>query len=156
MRQHLAIAAVLIGTLPAFSAQAQSKAQPYDQAAAIKATQTECSACHMAYPPSLLPARSWKKIMSTLDNHFGENAQLDAATRAEIETFMVNNAADSHGQVFNQVPPDVTPLRITELPWYKRVHSEVPQYMRTKAGTMSNCLGCHSGGGGGEGGEGGE
>ena len=40
----------------------------------------ECGSCHMAYPPGLLPARSWTKVMSGLDNHFGDNAELDAAS----------------------------------------------------------------------------
>jgi hypothetical protein len=29
----------------------------------------ECAACHLAYPPGLLPARSWSRIMSGLDKH---------------------------------------------------------------------------------------
>ncbi|MDH5218993.1 MAG: diheme cytochrome c, partial [Gammaproteobacteria bacterium] len=36
----------------------------------------ECSACHMAYQPGLLPARSWEKMMDNLADHFGENAEL--------------------------------------------------------------------------------
>jgi mono/diheme cytochrome c family protein len=147
MTYRLTFATALLAVAPAFAAHA------YDPQAALQATQTECSACHMAYPPNLLPARSWTKIMGTLDNHFGENAQLDDATRAEIETFLVNNAADSGGRAMRGVPASQTPLRITELPWFKGVHShEVSNRMRQRAGSMSNCLGCHSGGGA-EGGE---
>ena len=34
----------------------------------------ECSECHIAYSASMLPQRSWKKMMASLDDHFGENA----------------------------------------------------------------------------------
>ena len=40
----------------------------------------ECSACHMAYPPALLPERSWRKMMLGLERHFGQDASLDAPT----------------------------------------------------------------------------
>ena len=36
--------------------------------------QEECGSCHMAYPPGLLPGRSWEKLMTGLADHFGENA----------------------------------------------------------------------------------
>ena len=46
----------------------------------------ECGSCHMAYPPGLLPGRSWQRLMGNLADHFGDNAELpgeDAAIRAE-------------------------------------------------------------------------
>ena len=54
---------------------------PVDHQATIK----ECAACHMAFPPQMLPARSWEALMGDLANHFGENAQLDAAAAADIK-----------------------------------------------------------------------
>ena len=38
--------------------------------------QQECASCHMAFPPGLLPAASWKKMMSGLDQHFGADASI--------------------------------------------------------------------------------
>lgn len=115
---------------------------PVDHAA----TQAECSACHMAYPPSLLPARSWTAIMGTLDAHFGENATLDAATRAEIEAYLVANAGDAGGRSFRAVPAGAVPLRITELAWFTREHArEVSPMMLETAGSLSNCTACHRG-----------
>ncbi|MEX5728352.1 mono/diheme cytochrome c family protein [Rhodovulum iodosum] len=106
------------------------------------ATQEECGACHMAYQPGLLPARSWSAIMGDLANHFGENADLDEATRAEIEAYLVSGAA----RRTRSIPADETPLRISELPWFKHEHDhEVSQRMRDRAKTMSNCVACHRG-----------
>ena len=116
--------------------------QPVNDAA----TKAECAACHMAFPPSLLPARSWSAIMTTLDDHFGENAMLDEATRAGIEAYLVGAAGDANGRTFRAAPPDQTPLRITELDWFVRAHSyEVSARMREKAGSMANCTACHRG-----------
>ena len=39
----------------------------------------ECASCHTAYPPGMLPAASWQRIMTGLDKHYGTDAALDAA-----------------------------------------------------------------------------
>lgn len=112
------------------------------------ATKAECSACHIAYPAAFLPARSWRAIMTTLDNHFGENATLDEATRSDIETYLVANAAETanRGHPLRGVAADATPLRISDLPWFTREHGrEVSQAARDKARSMSNCASCHTG-----------
>ena len=62
---------------------------------ANKAYLKECGACHLAYQPQLLPKRSWEKIMSTLDKHFGDSATLDEATRTEILDYIVRNSAET-------------------------------------------------------------
>lgn len=112
------------------------------------ATLAECSACHIAYPAALLPQRSWTAIMATLGDHFGEDASLDAATRAEIEAYLVANAADTGGRsrALRGVDATATPLRITELPWFRREHDgEVSQALKDKAKSMANCAACHTG-----------
>ena len=48
--------------------------------------------------PGLLPARSWQKMMQGLDKHFGQNAELDAPTAADIGQFLQATAADSKGR----------------------------------------------------------
>ncbi|EGJ20481.1 DHC, diheme cytochrome c precursor [Cereibacter sphaeroides WS8N] len=111
-------------------------------------TKTECSACHMAYPAALLPARSWTALMADLPNHFGEDASLDEASRGQIESYLVANAADSTGagRALRGLVQTDTPLRISELPWFKRKHAdEVSPRMLEKARSMSNCAACHTG-----------
>jgi ABC-type Zn2+ transport system substrate-binding protein/surface adhesin len=48
----------------------------------------ECGDCHMAYPPSMLPASSWRAMMGNLEDHFGNNAELDAATASRVTAFL--------------------------------------------------------------------
>ena len=121
--------------------------------AAINAKwQTECSACHIAYPPMLLPERSWRKLMAGLDKHFGVNAGLDDASAKEITEFLVDQSAD-HVQtrraqgVVRSIAPGDAPLRITETAFFKREHDEVRSdvWKRPKVKSPANCGACHTG-----------
>lgn len=112
--------------------------------------QSECGACHLAYPPSLLPERSWRKMMSGLESHFGQDASLDAATAKEITDFLVNNAADRvwskrASKVMRYLDAGETPLRISETRWFVRKHDEVSPrvWKRPKIGSAANCAACH-------------
>lgn len=114
--------------------------------------QAECSSCHTLYHPGLLPERSWRKIMSGLDQHFGENASLDPLIQKEITAFLAANSAD-HAQnrrsakIAQSTPAQSTPLRISETPWFVRKHDEVrgDVWKRPKIGSPANCTACHSG-----------
>jgi len=112
----------------------------------------ECSSCHMAYPPGLLPARSWLKVMAGLEDHFGDNAELDAETQTIISAYLQKNSADhssyrrSH-KFSRSIRSNNTPLRITQIPYFQRKHDEIPT--RLVAGnegvkSFSNCQACHS------------
>lgn len=112
----------------------------------------ECGSCHVAYHPALLPERSWRKTMATLDDHFGENATLDEPTRARIEEYLAMNAADHspsrRGAMVNRsVRRDETPLRITQTRAWLHWHDDVsPQVFRRPAvQSAANCTACHQG-----------
>lgn len=116
------------------------------------ATAKECGACHMVYAPQMLPRRSWAAVMSGLDKHFGENAQLDEAARTDVETYLLANAADSPEHknfdwLMRGVKPEATPARITEMPWWLGAHREanVSNLRATKIKFAGNCIGCHVG-----------
>lgn len=104
-----------------------------------KRYEAECGSCHLAYPPSMLPARSWAALLSGLDDHFGQNAELDAATRSQLGKWLAQNGGRD--------VPGPTPLRITELRWWRHEHDEVPAstYRRKAILTPSNCGACHPG-----------
>ena len=52
----------------------------------------ECASCHMAYPPGLLPAASWQRLMTSLPRHFGAEASLDPATQKSLSAWLAANA----------------------------------------------------------------
>lgn len=111
----------------------------------------ECGSCHMAYPPGLLPAESWQKVMSGLADHFGDNAELDATTHANISEFLLSNSADKsdyrrsrHFAVIND--PGNIQIRITQTDYFKHEHNEIPANMVSDNGkvkSFSNCNACH-------------
>lgn len=114
------------------------------------AWQQECASCHLAYPPSMLPRASWRKLMGGLDQHFGENASLDPATQADILGFLEAHAADSGNSAMGRrVMPGVDagnpPLRISETRWFVKKHDEVPRaaWARKAVGSAANCAACH-------------
>lgn len=101
---------------------------------------TECSSCHIAYPAAGLPAASWKKVMSSLDKHFGTDASLAPQDTQEIAGFLEKNASKRWGS-------NDAPLRLTDSPWWKSRHREVRAEVWTRASVKShgNCGVCHSG-----------
>lgn len=103
--------------------------------------QQECAACHLAYPPALLPAASWQRLMGNLRRHFGTDASLDSATTQEIAKWLAANAGSTR-QVRDVTPRD----RITTSAWFTRQHDEVPPaaWKRPAVKTAANCAACHT------------
>lgn len=104
-----------------------------------KSYATECGSCHLAFPPSMLPARSWTALLAGLNDHFGENAEVDAATRKQLEGFLSQNAGRDVG--------GPAPLRITALPWWRHEHDEISPatFQRKAILSPANCGACHPG-----------
>ncbi len=113
----------------------------------------ECSACHFAYQPGFLPERSWVSIMGTLEDHFGENAKLDEASRTAIENYLRDHAADRVPNRFSRsilrsIRQGSTPLRISETDYFIHKHDEIPVRMvrnNPKVRSFANCVSCHGG-----------
>lgn len=113
--------------------------------------QEECGSCHMVYPPGLLPAVSWQKVMSGLEDHFGDNAELDVETQQAITSFLVSNSAEksdfrrSRRFASATVSSNIV-MRITEMPYFKHEHDEIPQRLvagNKKVNSFSHCNACH-------------
>lgn len=102
----------------------------------------ECSACHVAYPPALLPAASWRRLMANLPRHFGTDASLDAAAVREIGAWLDTHAAG--GRRGAEAPPED---RITRSAWFVREHREVaqPAWKSPLVRSPANCAACHPG-----------
>lgn len=103
--------------------------------------QQECSSCHLAYPPALLPAKSWQRIMSNLENHYGTDASLDQATVIEISNWLQTNAG-GHKAARSAPPED----RITQSRWFIHEHDEIRDdvWLRPSIKSPANCAACHT------------
>ncbi len=110
----------------------------------------ECGSCHLAFHPSLLPARSWKAMMEGQASHFGEDLFLEQDAVKEIETFLVENAAEqglteAAWKINRSIPKTATLLRIIEAPYWKKKHQEISDavWERPKVKSKVNCAACH-------------
>jgi Dihaem cytochrome c len=103
--------------------------------------QQECTTCHLAYPPGMLPAVSWQRLMNNLPRHFGTDASLDAAAIKEISTWL-----DTHAGTYKRVREEPAQDRITRSAWFLRKHDEVsPASWKLPAvKSASNCAACHA------------
>lgn len=103
----------------------------------------ECAACHTPYPPGMLPAASWQRVMGSLSKHFGTDASLDQASAREIGSWLQANAG-TYKRVSEQPPQD----RITNSAWFLRKHNEreisPAVWKRPSVGSASNCTACHT------------
>ena len=144
MRIRLITPLLLSLALPASAGQAAAPAT--SPAATFK---EECSACHIPYPPRLLPADSWRALMAGLPSHFGVNASLDAPTATVIERFLTANASmrpvrSSSREAQAGAGPV---LRITETSWFLKEHREMParRWTSPEVKSKANCSACHVG-----------
>jgi hypothetical protein len=106
----------------------------------------ECSGCHFAFQPGLLPARSWEKIFAQLDQHFGETITLKPELVTELRAYAVENAADHSSAdlsklVLGRVADSQTPIRIAQLPYMRKHHGAIQMVKQLK--TIANCSDCH-------------
>jgi hypothetical protein len=109
-----------------------------------------CGACHFAYQPELLPSASWEKILSRLDDHFGESFELNEEAKKSILAYLQTNAAEHSPakravEIVRSLGSEV-PNRITEIPYIKKKHHDISSatIKREAIGSLSNCTACHT------------
>ncbi|MDP1735261.1 MAG: diheme cytochrome c [Sulfuritalea sp.] len=130
---------VLLATL-ALPAHADNYSLPKNAA-----FEEECASCHMAYPPQMLDANSWRAVMSGLSKHFGSDASIDEKRRIAIADFLVAHSGgrktgdtrDAQGKPL---------LRITETARFEKKHREVATatWQRASIKSPANCTACHT------------
>ena len=112
----------------------------------------ECGDCHMAYQPGLLPQRSWQQMMMGLEDHFGDNAELDSDLQQQLTDYLVSNAADNSDYkrskgITRSLSVDEVPLRISETRYFLRKHDELPDKVvqqNPEVKSFSRCEVCHA------------
>lgn len=113
-------------------------------------TAEECGSCHLAYPAAMLPAASWEKMMGNLQQHFGEDASLEAQSRVNITRYLTEGAGDRGGRSYGRkllkgVSAASAPQRITTLPKWEKEHRKITPQKWASADVRSkaNCAACH-------------
>lgn len=100
----------------------------------------ECASCHVAYPPGMLPAQSWARIMKGLDHHYGTDASLDPAAVHQLSVWLQANAGDCR-RATGTPPQD----RITRSTWFERKHRRIDPavWKLSSVKSAANCAACH-------------
>ena len=145
----LTLAALLFSGL--FLSRAQAGGGHFFAPVADPVVREECGSCHLAFPPSMLPASSWKRMMGELDKHFGSDASVTPAAAERITRSLSETAADTGGQryggkLMRGVALASAPQRITELPKWVNEHNDISakEWKRKEVGSKANCAACHS------------
>ena len=142
MPNHKGGAAVFIGlAVMAGHTLAWADGARHGNAPMLSIYREECAACHIAYPPGLLPAASWQRLMDGLPHHFGVDASLDVESTKSVGAWLAANAASSR-RAREEPPGD----RITRSSWFVREHDEVPAsaWQRPAIKSPANCAACHA------------
>ena len=109
-----------------------------------------CGECHFAYQSELLPSASWLKILSQLNDHFGEEIENDPVTIKNISDYLTTNGAENSSaersvKIMRCLGGQV-PIRITDIPYIRKKHHELDPaiFKRKSIGSLSNCIACHT------------
>jgi cytochrome c553 len=111
----------------------------------------ECGSCHFAYQAGWLPERSWRKIMSSLKDHFGDNAELKVADRDAVLAYLVAGSAERapnlrSREVMEAIAPAETPVSITRVLYVGGIHGGFldPAFRgKPQVKTLAQCPVCH-------------
>lgn len=105
----------------------------------------ECGSCHVPYQPTLLTAKAWKAILEDLPDHFGREVVVGPpGDLTELVEYSRRYAGRPGYGVLVNVDPDAHPRRITELPYFKTAHDDVPAEAMQAAGGAYHCESCHA------------
>ncbi len=118
---------------------------------ASEVVRSECGDCHIAYPPQMLPQRSWRKLMDGLPKHFDEELSLDDEAKQQVLRYLLDNAADNSEakaarKFLRGLGSGDTPVRITDTPRWKDKHHELPKrvWSDPRVAVRGDCAVCHT------------
>lgn len=88
--------------------------------------------------------------MASLEDHFGDNAEMDEETTAHLDSYherlvLQKGAPTLMSQMLRDLPDD-PPLRVTEFPSFLRAHEVIAQQLDIEEfaeGFLSPCADCH-------------
>ena len=111
---------------------------------------SECASCHTLYPPNILPRKSWVKLMSDLENHFGDDASLDDEDNSSILSFLLENSAETSTMEASKKILDSIGnkdiIAISQTSFWEKRHKEIDSsvFKNNKIKSKANCKACHT------------
>lgn len=95
-----------------------------------------CSSCHLALPPEVLPTESWRQILQQPNQHYGQALQPLIGPSLLV---MWDYIRTYSRPIIEKEP---VPYRVSESRYFKALHPRVELPKPTRLGT---CLSCHPG-----------
>jgi hypothetical protein len=128
-----------------------SRFEPIDYEESHPVLALECGDCHIVFPAYLLPAQSWRQIMDTLEDHFGEELDLDEEDARTIRDYLVRHSADHSTREAAFKILESLKWRyehvssIVHTPYWKKTHRRIPAAVFKKPSIDSkySCDACH-------------
>ncbi len=142
----------VVWSMPYLGADEEEPHRPFSGPALnmSEAWRTNCADCHLPYHPSLLPARSWNRLLREQSAHFEEDLYLDGEVVLELLEFAVANAAErgvseAAWRIDHSIAPDQVPLRISDTDYWREAHAEVDEayFEREPVNGRFDCAACH-------------
>jgi len=104
----------------------------------------QCNVCHLAYPPGMLPAGSWKKLMEAMPPHFTAQVMVNVDTQEEISHWL-----QAHAGTFALVAEEPPQHRITRSAWWTQIHRESKKvtaavWKKASVSQGAQCVTCHA------------
>ena len=95
-----------------------------------------CSTCHIAVPPAVLPMETWKNLLQDTQQHYGK--QLPRIITPSL--LLIWDYVRTYSRP--QLEKETVPYRVTESRYLKALHPrvELPQPVK-----LSSCVTCHLG-----------
>ncbi|MDV7143018.1 cytochrome b/b6 domain-containing protein [Tropicimonas sp. TH_r6] len=108
----------------------------------------ECTACHLAYHPSLLSGTEWRSIMADLEEHYGEDASFDTETTKQITDWLLaHDASNVQTRPAHLFAGNLRPSNgsMTETRAWNHLHEDVSneRFLRAPVYSQANCSACH-------------
>lgn len=110
----------------------------------------ECASCHFGYPAGLLPSASWQHIMKTLNQHYGTDASIDESERAQIESYLVQNASERSNykrsvKITRSLQQGTLYTSLTQIPYLQKKHRKIDKNLinQKEVHSLARCAACH-------------
>ena len=94
-----------------------------------------CSGCHIAIPPAVLPSQTWKNLLED-EQHYGARLKLLVDPPRTLVWRYLSTFSRPHKQ------EELTPYRVNKSRFFKALH---PQVELQRPVQIGSCVSCHPG-----------
>jgi hypothetical protein len=95
-----------------------------------------CSSCHIAIPPEVMPTESWKQILENPEDHYGQSLK----SMIRITQLLIWDYLNAFSRPLPNREP--VPLLIDQSRYFKALH---PKVKFSQPVTHKTCIQCHPG-----------